>query len=92
MNFKDLLGEEISIITDGLNKPCGGRLIDVSETLLTLKPSTGNNNVLVIPIGRIASICIQTEIETMTKFIEAIKHKTPQIIIFNSLLNKFFIK
>ena len=56
MNLKDLIGEEISIIADGLNKPCGGRLIDVSETLLTLKPSTGNSNVLVIPIGRIASI------------------------------------
>ncbi len=56
MNFKDLLDKEISVIVDGLNRPCGGRLIDVSDTLLTLKPSTGNNNVLVIPISRITSI------------------------------------
>lgn len=56
MNFKDLMDKEISVIVDGLNKPCGGRLIDVSETLLTLKPSTGNNNVLVIPISRVTSI------------------------------------
>lgn len=56
MDLKDLLDKEITIIVDGLNKPCGGRLVDVSEILLTIKPSTGNNNVLVIPISRIASI------------------------------------
>lgn len=56
MDLKDLIDKEITIIVDGLNKPCGGRLVDVSETLLTIKPSTGNNNVLVIPISRIASI------------------------------------
>ncbi len=56
MNLKDLVNREISVIVDGLNKPCGGRLVDVSDTLLTLKPTMGNNNVLVIPISRIASI------------------------------------
>ena len=56
MDLKDLIGKDISVIVDGLNKPCGGRLVDVSETLLTIKPSTGNKNVLVIPISRVASI------------------------------------
>lgn len=55
MNFTDLVGKQISVIVDGLNKPCGGVVIDVSETLITLKPD-GNNNVLVLPINRIASI------------------------------------
>ncbi len=59
MNLKELIGREITIISDGLKSPCGGRVIDVSETLITLKPNTGNNNMLVIPINRIASIlCI----------------------------------
>ena len=56
MDLKDLMDKEITIIVDGLNKPCGGRLVDISETLLTIKPSTGNNNVLVIPISRVTSI------------------------------------
>ena len=55
MHFTDLVDKHISVIVDGLNKPCGGVVIDVSETLITLKPD-GNNNVLVIPISRIASI------------------------------------
>lgn len=56
MDLKDLIGKDISVIVVGLNKPCGGRLIEVSEILLTIKPSTGNNNVLVIPVSKIASI------------------------------------
>lgn len=56
MNLRDLVDKDISVIVDGLNKPCGGRVVDVSETLLTLKPNIGNNNVLVIPINKIASI------------------------------------
>jgi hypothetical protein len=59
MNLKELVGKEITVISDGLKSPCGGAVIDVSETLITLKPNRGNNNILVIPINRIASIlCI----------------------------------
>jgi hypothetical protein len=56
MNLQDLLKKEISVIVDGLNRPCGGVVLDVTETLITLKPSTGNHNLIIIPISKIASI------------------------------------
>jgi len=56
--MKELLNKEITIIVEGLQRPCGGRLVSFDGTFLVLETGTGNT--VYIPQTKIASIMTRT--------------------------------
>ena len=49
-------GKEITVIVYGLERPCGGILIAIDDSFITIKPSNGRDNILVIPTDKVLSI------------------------------------
>ena len=54
--LKPFEGKEITIIVHGLERPCGGILIALDDSFITIKPSNGKNNILLIPTDKVLSI------------------------------------
>jgi hypothetical protein len=56
--MNELLNTEITVIVDGLQKPCGGVLVSFDKTYLVIETKTGNT--IRIPHSRVASIMTRT--------------------------------
>lgn len=54
----ELLNKEITIIVEGLQKPCGGVLVSFDNTYLVIETNTGNT--IRIPHAKVASILTRT--------------------------------
>jgi len=54
----ELLNKEITVIVDGLQKPCGGILVSFDNTYLVIETNTGNT--IRIPHAKVASILTRT--------------------------------
>ena len=54
--LKPFEGKELTIIVRGLERPCGGILIALDDSFITIEPSNGRNNILLIPTDKILSI------------------------------------
>lgn len=60
--MNELLNKEITVIVDGLQKPCGGVLVSFDNTYLVIETNTGNT--IRIPHAKVASILTRTEART----------------------------
>jgi hypothetical protein len=49
-------GKEITILVHGLERPCGGILVALDDSFITVKPSNGRNNIILIPTDKVLSI------------------------------------
>jgi hypothetical protein len=56
---KELINKQISIIVNGLERPCGGKLVSFDNDFFVLEADTGNT--LYIPQNKITSILTKTE-------------------------------
>ncbi len=56
--MNELLNKEITIIVEGLQKPCGGVLVSFDNTYLVIETNTGNT--IRIPHSKVASIMTRT--------------------------------
>ena len=56
--MNELLNKEITVIVEGLNKPCGGILVSYDDRFLIMETNTGNT--LRVPVTRICSILTRT--------------------------------
>lgn len=56
--MNELLNKEITVIVDGLLKPCGGVLVSFDSTYLVIETRTGNT--IRIPHAKVASILTRT--------------------------------
>ena len=57
--MNELLNKEITVIVEGLQKPCGGVLVSHDDRFLIMETNTGNT--IRIPISRICSILTRTK-------------------------------
>jgi hypothetical protein len=57
--MNELLNKEITVIVEGLERPCGGVLIDSDINYLIIETNTGNT--IRIPHNKVASILTRTE-------------------------------
>jgi len=60
--MNELLNREITVIVEGLQKPCGGILVSFDDRFMVLETDSGNT--LRIPHAKVASILTRTEVET----------------------------
>ncbi len=56
--MNELLNKEITVIVEGLQKPCGGILVTIDGDYLVLETNTGNT--IRIPHAKVASIMTRT--------------------------------
>ena len=56
--MNELLNKEITVIVEGLQKPCGGVLVSFDDRFLVIETNTGNT--IRIPHAKVASIMTRT--------------------------------
>ena len=56
--MNELLNKQITVIVEGLQKPCGGVLVSFDNNYLVLETNTGNT--IRIPHAKVASILTRT--------------------------------
>jgi hypothetical protein len=49
-------GKSVTVIVQGLQKPCGGTLLAHDSDSILIKPNTGKDNVILIPMNKVVSI------------------------------------
>jgi hypothetical protein len=57
--MKELINKEITVIVDGLQRPCGGILVALDNDYLVIETNTGNT--IRIPERKISSILTKTQ-------------------------------
>jgi hypothetical protein len=54
--LREFEGKEITIIVQNLSRPCGGTLVALDDSFITIKPNSGRDNILLIPTDKVLSI------------------------------------